>query len=55
MINLLGNEPHRQVGPDRVIGSGSVGDVIASIVAPEWQEVSLNLVLGAIFPFSSTS
>ena len=58
---LSGKEPHRHAGLDRVIASGSLGHVMVCLLASEWQEVWVQIMLYArhdnescIRPFTST-
>ena len=37
--DLSSKETHKQAGVDRVIASGSLDNVMASILAVEWQEM----------------
>ena len=49
-IDLSGKEPNRQVGVDRVVASGSLGDVMVSALPRNANNVGSIPVLGAIFP-----
>ena len=39
--DLSEKDPHRHVGVDMVIASGSLGSVMAIILVPEWQKLLL--------------
>ena len=54
LVNLSANEPHRQIGVDRVVTLGSLGGVTVSTLAQNARDVSSIPAVGAIFPIAMT-
>ena len=51
--DLLGKEPHGQVGMGSMVRSGSLGGVNVATLAQNARDVGSIPALGTIFPFSS--